>query len=178
MAEEWLTYSDLGERLGISSEAARQKAIRHRWRRRTNNHGKAEVLVDLIEAREHMERFPPRKPKAEQPDNDSPTPEEQQSDARTFEALEAHIATLKEIVAKAEGLADRERARADEERGRADAERSRADSLQARIDALTEERVSDAQRMSEVEQAVSDLRSKLAERAAYDARPWWKKIAG
>jgi hypothetical protein len=174
MAEEWLTYSELGERLGVSAEAARQKAIRLRLRRQTANDGKAQVLVDVEDVRASST---PRKPK-DQASDDCPTPDEQASDARTFEALEAHIATLKEIVAKAEGLADRERARADEERERADAERSRADSLQARIDALAEERVSDARRMAEVEQAVSDLRAKLAERAAFDARPWWKRLAG
>ena len=52
MAEEWLTYSDLGERLGISSEAARQKAIRDRWPRRLAEDGRAQVQVD-IEATEH-----------------------------------------------------------------------------------------------------------------------------
>src|SRR4051812_45575915 len=101
MSEEWLTYSHLGERLGISSEAARQKAIRYRWRRRMNNFGKAEVLVDLVEVREQMERFPPRKPKDEQPFDNCETPEDHLSDAQTFAALDAHIETLKAMVAKA-----------------------------------------------------------------------------
>ncbi len=51
MAEEWLTYSALGEHLGISAEAAPQKAIRYRWRRQPANDGKAQVLVDLEEER-------------------------------------------------------------------------------------------------------------------------------
>lgn len=174
MAEEWLTYSELGERLGVSAEAARQKAIRLRLRRQTANDGKAQVLVDVEDVRASST---PRKPK-DQPSDDRPTPDEQASDARTFEALEAHIATLKEIVAKAEGLADRERMRADEMQGRADAERTRADRLQSRLDSIMDERAADARRTAEVEQAVSDLRSKLAERAALDARPWWKRLAG
>jgi hypothetical protein len=45
MAEVWLTYGELGERLGISPEAARQKAMRGRWRRQQGNDGKARVLV-------------------------------------------------------------------------------------------------------------------------------------
>lgn len=183
MAEEWLTYSDLGERLGISSEAARQKAIRYRWRRRTNNHGKAEVLVDLVEVREHMERFPPRKPKNDQPSDDRSTPEDQQSDAQTFAALDAHIETLKAMVAKAEALAERERERADNERTRADAERGRADRLQERVEELLTERarLSDQQQQAvrSLEQQIEDLRGIMEARAATDARrPWWRRLAG
>ena len=33
MAETWLTYADFAKALGITPEAARQKAIRGRWRR-------------------------------------------------------------------------------------------------------------------------------------------------
>ena len=167
MAEEWLTYSSLGERLGISSEAARQKAIRHRWRRRTNNRGKTEVLVDIVEVKELMEQLPPRKPRDERPSDHGPTAAEQPSDAATFAALEAHIQSLKDMVAKAEALTERERTRADEERGR-------ADRLQERFDTLMSERVSDARRVAEVESAITELRTALAERAS---RPWWRRLA-
>ena len=47
MAIEQLTYIQLGERLGISPEAARQKALRGRWRRIPGNDGKTLVEVDL-----------------------------------------------------------------------------------------------------------------------------------
>jgi hypothetical protein len=174
MAEEWLTYSELGERLGVSAEAARQKAIRLRLRRQTANDGKAQVLVDVEDVRASST---PRKPK-DQTDNDRPTPDEQASDERALAVLDAHIETLKEMVAKAEALAERERARADDERGRADAERTRSDRLQARLDTVMDERALDARRTAEIEQAVADLRAKLAERAALDARPWWKRLAG
>jgi phage terminase small subunit len=40
-----LTYRDLAERLGISVEAAQQKARRGRWQRRDNNDGRRLVLV-------------------------------------------------------------------------------------------------------------------------------------
>jgi hypothetical protein len=33
MAETWLSYADIAKALGTSPEAARQKAIRDRWRR-------------------------------------------------------------------------------------------------------------------------------------------------
>jgi type I site-specific restriction endonuclease len=182
MAEEWLTYSDLGERLGISSEAARQKAIRYRWRRRTNNYGKAEVFVDLVEVREQMERLPPRKPKDNQPSDSRQTPEEQPSDAQTFAALDAHIETLKAMVAKAEAIAGHERERADDERSRADSERGRADRLQERVEELLKERaqISDQQQeaVRGLERQIADLRTTMEARAADARRPWWRRLAG
>jgi hypothetical protein len=182
MAEEWLSYNDLGERLGISSEAARQKAIRYRWRRRMNNFGKAEVLVDLIEVREQMERFPPRKSKDEQTFDERGTPEDHQSDAQTFAALDAHIETLKAMVAKAEAIAERERERADNERSRADVERGRADQLQERVEELLIERakISDQQQeaVRSLEKQIEDLRITMEARAADARRPWWRRLAG
>jgi hypothetical protein len=48
-SESWLTYAEAGELLGISAEAARQKARRHKWPRRTpNTYGSlAQVQVPL-----------------------------------------------------------------------------------------------------------------------------------
>jgi hypothetical protein len=47
MAEEWLTYLELGERLGITASAARMHARRRGWQRRAPNAigGQAHVLV-------------------------------------------------------------------------------------------------------------------------------------
>src|SRR3954451_7640630 len=42
----WLTYVELGDRLGITPDAARQKAIRGHWRKQRGNDGKARVLVE------------------------------------------------------------------------------------------------------------------------------------
>jgi hypothetical protein len=119
----------------------------------------------------------PRKPK-DQASDDRTTPNEQAPDERALAALDAHIATLKDMVAKAEAIAERERARADDERGRADAERARSERLQTRLDTVMEERALDAHRTAEIEQALTDLRMKLAERTALDARSWWKRLAG
>ena len=80
MAEEWLSYSDLGERLNISPEAVRQRAIRARWPRRTANDGKAQVKVDVADV---LALMPPRRA------NDCATPDqppiEALSDARTID---------------------------------------------------------------------------------------------
>jgi hypothetical protein len=45
MAERWLTYQEAGEVLGMSAEAARQRARRLKWRTQRGNDGKALVLV-------------------------------------------------------------------------------------------------------------------------------------
>lgn len=150
MAEEWLTYSQLGERLGVSAEAARQKAIRLRLRRQTANDGKAQCLVDVEDVRAGTV---PRKGK-----DDRTTPDEQPADARLLEALDGHIASLKEIVAR---------------------EQARADGLQTRLDALLDERASDGRRTGELEQAITELRSKIQALDARPApRPWWHRLAG
>jgi hypothetical protein len=51
----------------------------------------------------------------------------------------------------------------------------RADRLQERLDIIMDERVSDARRVAEVEAAITELRTALAERAS---RPWWRRLAG
>src|SRR4051794_30840257 len=50
MAERWLTYQQLGNLLGMSAEAARQRAARLKWRKQPGNDGKALVLVPDVEA--------------------------------------------------------------------------------------------------------------------------------
>jgi hypothetical protein len=177
MAEEWLTYSELGERLGVSAEAARQKAIRLRLRRRTANDGKAQVLVDVEEVKASSV---PRKPR-EQASDDRTTADEQPSDERALAALEAHISTLKEMVAQAEVASARERERAnderdraDSERARADAERERADGLFRRVEEFLAERVQRAEAERQVESELADLKAMVEQMR----RPWWKRLVG
>jgi hypothetical protein len=49
MAAENLTYAELGERLGVSAQAARALARRLRLPRQTANDGKTLVMVDMDE---------------------------------------------------------------------------------------------------------------------------------
>jgi hypothetical protein len=93
MATEWISYTALGERLGISPEAARQKAIRAKWTRKPANDGKTLVLVDFDDLRPN----PVRRTK----ERVSDTPSEQPSDTRmpdatiaAVEALSRHIDRL------------------------------------------------------------------------------------
>jgi len=187
MAEEWFTYSELAERLNISPEAVRQKAIRHRWPRRTANDGKAQVRVDLQDV---LATLPQRRPKEladTHPTPDQP-PVEPPADTRTFEALESHIVTLKEMVAKAEALAgeyrdrahgerqraDAERARADAERGKAEIERDRADGLAAQIRELLAEKIVATEKSAELAQRVEELRGIV--HGMVNRPPWWRRL--
>ena len=145
MAETWLTYRELAEALAISAEAARQKAIRARWQRQRGNDGKARILVDL-EA-EQAAHTPRRRP------------DEHPDERRTFEALEAHIATLKEAVAKAEALGEQHR--------------QEAEMASKRVDHLVTELVEMSMRIAEQTAVADRVR---AEFDAYRARPWWRRL--
>lgn len=108
MAETWLNYADVGAALDITPEAARQKAIRGRWRRQLGNDGRAMVLVDVEVEKEG--RMPKASANADKrPSHGRP---KRPSDTRLIEALQAHIATLQANLAKAEqGLTEVETAR-------------------------------------------------------------------
>jgi chromosome segregation ATPase len=145
VAETWLTYREFAQALGISAEAARQKAIRARWQRQRGNDGRARILLDLeAEKAAHT----PRRRSDEHPD-----------ERRTFEALEAHIATLKEAVAKAEALGEQHR--------------QEAEMASRRVDHLVTELVEMSMRMAEQTAVADRVR---AEFDAYRARPWWRRL--
>jgi hypothetical protein len=149
MAETWLKYSDLANALGITPEAARQKAIRGRWRRQRGNDGKALVLVDLeAERASHVSRKRPDEHLAGRLD-----------ERRTIEALESHIATLKGDIAKGEALAE-------QRRGDFEAERKRLDDMVAELVALSK-------LLAEQSAAADNARAELA---AYRTLPWWRRL--
>jgi chromosome segregation ATPase len=145
VAETWLTYRELAQALGISAEAARQKSIRARWQRQRGNDGKARILVDL--ETEKAAHTPRRRP------------DEHPDERRTFAALEAHITTLKEAVAKAEALGEQHR--------------QEAEMASKRVDHLVTELVGMSMRMAEQTAAADRVR---AEFDAYRARPWWRRL--
>jgi chromosome segregation ATPase len=149
VAETWLTYRELAQALDISPEAARQKAIRGHWARQRGNDGKARILVDLeAEKAAHTPRRRPDKHLDEHPD-----------ERRTFDALEAHIATLKEAVVKAEAVGEQHR--------------QEAEVASKRVDHLVAELVGMSMRMAEQNAVADKVR---AEFDAYRARPWWRRL--
>src|SRR5271169_1634804 len=144
MAEAWLSYADIAKALGTSPEAARQKAIRGRWRRQRGNDGRALVLVDL-EAEQARTR--PDDARTKRPD-----------DTRTVAALEAHIATLLGNIAKADALAEHRH-------GELEAARARLDGTDGMVGQL----VAMSQQMAEAAAAADRARAELE---AYRSRPW------
>jgi hypothetical protein len=82
---EWLTYAEAGERLCVSPEAIRARAIRGHWRRQVGNDGLARVMVPT-----EILRTPDQRPV-----NGRSTPVRKAGDPATLNALRAHIDTLK-----------------------------------------------------------------------------------
>jgi hypothetical protein len=79
MDAEWLTYRELGEKLGVSLEAARRRALRGKWQKAPSNDGRTRVRVpDDWKPRPSVHDVRPA-----EPDNSALT-----------SALESHIKTL------------------------------------------------------------------------------------
>jgi hypothetical protein len=105
MAKDGVTYSDAvraaaaeaAAALGTSPEAVRRPASR--VRRQSGNDGKAHLPPEMDAERD---KVPPRK-----------RPDVQPADARTITTLEACVADLRSLLAKAEERATDERSRCD-----------------------------------------------------------------
>jgi len=85
---EWLTYAEAGERLNVSPEAIRARAIRGHWRRQVGNDGLARVTVPP-----EILRTP-----VQHPINGRSTPVRKPGIQATLDALREHNETLKREV--------------------------------------------------------------------------------
>jgi len=112
MTTESLTYSELGERLGSSPEAARSLARRLRLVRKPGNDGKVRVIVDLAEIQ--YKPAPTRSPDHPHPDAD---------------ALNTRIEQLQAELAKLENEKNYLEASVAEHRADFERERERRDTL-------------------------------------------------
>jgi hypothetical protein len=147
MDEQWLTYKEVGDRLGITPEAARSRAKRLGWRRQLNNSGQAVVLVALE----------PRPP-GDGPVTPRSPPGRKSVDPALVTALESHIKTLQgDIETLKEQLSAAEA-------------RSAADLAHERARAETE-----AQTARKAVEAFAALADRLDALAA-ERRPWWRRI--
>jgi chromosome segregation ATPase len=118
MPVEQLTYAQIAERLGVSSEAARAIVKRHRLPRSRSNDGKTLVAVDLEEVRHKP--LPARSPRGHQPVTDA-------------------VATLKARIESLEGELAAERERSAGHRADFERERERADRMVTTQDKLVAE---------------------------------------
>jgi DNA primase len=152
MGDEWLSYREAAERLGVSAENVRHRAIRGRWPRTRGNDGKAKI--QLPEQGPNPVRTPGERPK--QPG--VRTPSEQGANPQTIKALEAHVATLLSQLAATE------------------ARLSEAGDRETRLVAdLAGERARTGLAI-ETFRALADKLDALA--AATQRRPWWRRLAG
>lgn len=171
---DWLTYEQVAERLSVTPEAVRQKAIRGRWHRSRGNDGKARVR--LPEGRSDGVRTVSARPNT----NAVRTPSERVSVDRLFKALEDHVETLKKDLAArdtdlAAAKAERESLKTDlsAERGEREAARAHAAALEESLDAEREKLDAERQRAGEAIKAHLDLTELIATERA---RPWWKRL--
>jgi hypothetical protein len=121
MDGSWLTYQDLGVRLGVTPEAAKRRAIRAKWARMPGNDGRARVRVhDELRASSTLDVRPAK--------------------AALQHALESHVETLRaDIVALKAQLAAAE-ARAAEEANKTTRAIAAFADLARRLNALAAER--------------------------------------
>jgi hypothetical protein len=151
MGDEWLSYREAAERLGVTPENVRHRAIRGRWPRMRGNDGRAKIQIPdpgPNPVRTPSER--PNKPSVR-------TPSEQGSNPQTIKALEAHVATLLSQLAAAEARL-----------GAADAREAQ------HVADLVAERAQTAKAIA----AFADLATRLDELAEERRRPWWRRWAG
>ena len=119
---EQLTYAEIAERLGISSEAARAIVKRYRLPRSRANDGKTLVAIDLDEIKHKP--LPARSPRGDQ------------SVADQLAVLRARIAQLEVELASSEQRSAGHRADFERERDRADRMITTQDMLVAELEAL------------------------------------------
>jgi hypothetical protein len=197
---QWLTYRDLAERLGISVEAAQQKARRGRWSRRDGNDGRRLVLVpyEAMGGPTIPGTTPPTIPATmlatmapTAPDTTPPILPAHVPPAihGVADHAEARIDELRQRAAAAEAREQAALARFDQERqeirqdieqvrltaerlrDELETERQHARDMATRIDRLHQERHAEAERHR---QEMDSLRAALEDAR----RPWWRRLIG
>lgn len=149
MTTESLTYSELGDRLGSSPEAARSLARRLRLLRKRGNDGKVRVIVNLAEI--HYKPAPVRSPDGPRAD---------------IGALNARIEQLQAELAKLEMEKNCLEASVVERRADFERERDRCDKLMAETLVLTKVAMSARENAARLEGEVWARR----------ARRWWGRL--
>jgi hypothetical protein len=197
---QWLTYRDLAERLGISVEAAQQKARRGRWQRRDSNDGRRLVLVpyETLDTPTTLTTISPTTPSTIPPtlpatiaSTTPPVPPALAAPAvhGATDHVEALINELRQRSSAAEAREQAALARFNQERqeirkevedaslatdrlqGELETERQHARDMATRIDRLHQERHAEAEKHR---QEMDSLRAALEDAR----RPWWRRLIG
>jgi hypothetical protein len=175
MAERWLTYQQAGEVLGMSPEAARQRARRLKWRTQPGNDGR--TLVLLPEALDIRPRVRPPGRTAGQPPVQTPEqtggqpPVQPPGQTGDDKALADVVAAFREVEARL--LADLEaaRARADLAEQEREEARIRAAHTEGEVDGLKTSAEHMHEELARMRREVAEAhnRAVVAEREAREA---------
>ena len=138
---EWVSYSELAQRRGIDRDSASRLAVRHRWRRRKGNDGRAHVLVPADYLSPAVVDSPP----------DSP-----------LDMSPRHVAVLEAAIAALEAAQKATLEALERERGRVDAAEARADRIEQRADRVE---VAAAELEAQLRGQVEALTAAAAQRA-------------
>jgi chromosome segregation ATPase len=165
MPNQAMTYDELASLWGVSREAARKKVEGLHLPRQPGNDGKVRVMINLVEVR-HQPKKTGRRAGGDR--------------AEVIAALEGHVETLKEALAKAEAETSRERERGDRldrelDVARRDLDDERARAVVAVAEAATVPALKDT--IAALRTALDGEKTRIAEiRAERDrlaARRWW-----
>jgi hypothetical protein len=132
MAETWLSYDDIADRLRITPASARNLVRRKRWQRRPGNDGRARIAVpdDALCVSTGGASVVDIEGGTDAPQPVSPDNQVHLALAR----LEVEVAGLRELVVAERGRAEAEGRRADGEAKRADAAEADRDAWRAIAD--------------------------------------------
>lgn len=174
------TYREIAEQFGIGIEGARiktkRRAAKGLWRIIPGNHPQDIIRVEIPEE----EWNSPQRSLTHTSTDGTPTPSPQQGierrDANDIDALVEIIPQLTaQLSAMTERLIEAEKGRAEAERDAAIAQATLA-STEARLTAMQEQHLSELKGLRDrMEAATNKAQSELAE---WNARPWWRRLAG
>ena len=110
MAEQWMTYAEAAEALGVGVQAVQKRARRNNWSKRIDNEsGKAKVLIDPealgVRAGTTSSHVPPK---------EVPVPVQSEEDQQRLRELELGNATLTAKLEATEGMVTELRRRIEE----------------------------------------------------------------
>jgi hypothetical protein len=143
MAERWLTYQQLGDALGMTASAARQRALRFGWRKMPGNDGKILVLLPEGVSVQPRTRSPAKSP--------TQTPKQTPPNEDAASTLAEVIAAFQKVEDQMRVERDAARAEAAIERARAEAALVRAASAEGQLQGLREAAARNAQQLEQAQ---------------------------
>jgi uncharacterized small protein (DUF1192 family) len=165
MSDEWLTYAQAAERLKMTVEAVRLRALRGHWQKTFGNDKRPRIRLPEGWSNDDRTTVERRERK---PRNDVRTTVERTVDPALVHALEGHIATLKADIERLEAQLRIEADRLSESEAQAKKQSAEFSADLAAEKARTEKAI----------EAFSALADRLDALAAERAKPWWKRLVG